>query len=230
MGGYWIQPGGDGNYNFMLSTDTGEFFALDNQYGSGVGCPIIYYATLSDSGNALSGSGWAAQSGTGHSNTFGPCSHTPATAMTYSGTVMPGISIDLSAAGADQYDLIGQYQNGDTLTNGVYATPANVAALAGAYPLLSGDTMTVGADGSVNLPEAATGCTYTGTVSVIDPAYSVYRLEVTATGCSSVPAWNGALERGIISFLGSNIYGNDVVFGGTSFTDTMGIAQLKLFQ
>jgi hypothetical protein len=129
----------------------------------------------------------------------------------------------LSITGVDMDDFMGEYQSD-------YATPASVAALVGAYALRSGDIFNVGAGGAVSLSEASTGCTYAGSVSVIDQNYSVYRLQVTASSCTSLP-WNGAVQTGIVSFLGyAPIDGSDVVFGGTHFTDTTGAAQLKLFQ
>jgi hypothetical protein len=227
MGGWWIQPGGDGVYSFALSTPEGDFFALEND--EDFGCSTIFYATLSDTADTLSGSGFTAQSGTGETATGGPCQYTAAIPITYAGTVTPTVSIDLGVYGITQSDLTGEYQNGTTLSNGNYATPANVQAIAGAYPMLSGDTFTVGQNGAVSLSEAATGCTYTGTVSVIDPAYSVYQLQVTPSGCTATPAWNGVLQTGIITFLGSDIDGPGV-FGGTQFIDNTGTQQLKLFQ
>jgi hypothetical protein len=104
--------------------------------------------------------------------------------------------------------------------------------LAAAYTLQSGDVMTIAADGTLNMQEATTGCMFNGKVSILDPFHSVYRLNVTATNCTTLTSWNGVSEQGIIAFFNSSSadLGTSSIFGGTSFNDSNGTPYLKVFQ
>jgi hypothetical protein len=96
---------------------------------------------------------------------------------------------------------------------------------------LNGDVMTLASDGTLNLQDSVTGCTFNGKVSILDQFHSVYRVNVTATGCTGPTTWNGAPEQGIITFFAStSVSGTSSVFGGTSFTDSNGVPTLNVFQ
>lgn len=220
MGGYWIQIGGEGSESYMISTASGELFYLQNP--DEIGCSQVYYGTVSNSQNDLNGTGYTAQTDLGFNDGV-PCQGGLASLVSFLGTVSPAVSIELTSYGTYQTEIGGEFYS-------AYDNGSSVSSIAGVYTLLTGDTMTVTEDGSLSLPEAATGCLYAGQVSLIDGQYAVYRLNVTATGCTSLP-WNNIAQQGLISFLPMNDdYGQWSVFGGTSFVDANGAQNVKLFQ
>jgi hypothetical protein len=72
---------------------------------------------------------------------------------------------------------------------------------------------------------AALSLAFNGKVSVLDPFHNTYRLNVTATNCTTLTSWNGVPEQGIIKF-GTP----PAAFGGTRFVDTNGQQQIQSFR
>jgi hypothetical protein len=214
MGGIWAEQAGQGTTNFMISTAAGEFFSINRN--NGYGCPELYYGNLSNSNNALSGSGFTAKAASQYPDLDGSICAGVAGSIAFTGVVTPRSTISLGVGGGI-YILD-------------YETPPSLSAIAGAHTLVSGDVMTIATDGTLSLQESATGCLFNGQISILDPFHSVYRLNVTATNCTTLTWWNGVPEQGIISFFANAQYGSSsFVFGGTSFKDSSGVQALNIF-
>ena len=226
MGGIWTAIGGQGSINSMISTATGEVFAVNEN--DSYGCHELSYSNnIVNVNNVLSGSGVAAAQFSTFPNLGGGSCTGAATPTAFSGTVSPRISMrGLATAGKG-----GEYPvNFNYLVN--YETIPSLASITGSYQSrLNGDVMTLASDGTLNLQDSVTGCTFNGKVSILDQFHSVYRVNVTATGCTGPTTWNGAPEQGIITFFAStSVSGTSSVFGGTSFTDSSGVPTLNVFQ
>jgi hypothetical protein len=235
MGGSWVELGGDGSSSLMISTGAGEFFIRQTQ--SGVSCTILSYANSSTMQTGVSVSGIVFD-GPGFTTTdrvVDPsvaCSVVKngggtATAVQFSGNVTPRISISVSIGGVGSNTF--DYGSFDGTGADTYEIPmASLAVAQGTYTVndnaISPDTVIVGLDGTFSLQEAATGCTFKGKVSVLDSFHNIYRLNVTATNCTTLTSWNGVPEQGIIE-LGEP----PAAFGGTTFVDTNGQQQIKAF-
>jgi hypothetical protein len=219
MGGIWTAMGGQGAANHMISTATGEVFAVNEN--DGYGCYELSYSNnIVNVNNVLSGSGVTAVKFSTYPNLGGGSCTGAASPTAFSGTVNPRISINWHFESPLNY-LVD------------YETIPSLASITGSYQttlneLQSGDMMTIASDGTLNMQDSITGCTFNGKVSILDQFHSVYRVNVTATGCTGPTTWNGVPEQGIIAFY--DIFGAPPsVFGGTSFTDSNGVLTLNVF-
>ena len=205
MGGAWYRIGGDGGYVHTISTAQGEVFSVSNfhdQY-----CPTFLYGTVSNANNVLTGTGFRIPQLTGRCLVPNPSP----VQINLNGSIGPRGGLDLPP-------FVGGYYIYD------YEIPFASLALAQGTYTVNGDTMTIDLNGIVNLQEAATGCTFTGQVSVLGEYDSIYRINVTANNCVTQPTWNGMPEQGIIQ-LGMP----PKAFGGTIFVDTTGQQQIEAF-
>jgi hypothetical protein len=207
MGGAWYSPGPDGAYTHTITTAQGELFSVG--YPGIQGCTTFAYGTVSNVNNVLNGTGFALPPHT----SLGGCSMLNPSAVQISGSVNPRVSLNLSGVPAG-YSYVADYE----------IPLASLSVAQGTYTVNTSDTMTIDLNGIVNLQEAATGCTFTGQVSVLGQFNSIYRINVTANNCVTLPTWNGMPEQGIIQ-LGIP----PKTFGGTTFVDTNGQQQIKMF-
>jgi hypothetical protein len=207
MGGAWYSPGPDGAYTHTITTAQGELFSVG--YPGIQGCTTFAYGTVSNVNNVLNGTGFALPPHT----SLGACSVLNPSAVQISGSVNPRVSLNLSGVPAG-YSYVVDYE----------IPLASLSVAQGTYTVNTSDTMTIDLNGIVNLQEAATGCTFTGQVSVLGQFNSIYRINVTANNCVTLPTWNGMPEQGIIQ-LGIP----PKTFGGTTFVDTNGQQQIKMF-
>lgn len=76
----------------------------------------------------------------------------------------------------------------DLTFDALYKEPSSLAALAGAYIDESGTPVFIGADGSIQ--QSILICQTSGHISIVDPAYNMYRVQLT-TRCE-----NGSLTSG----------------------------------
>jgi hypothetical protein len=204
----------------MISTQAGEFFAEYNAAHT-IGCSVLSYGTFANNNGALTSTGYSAQATIGWDPVLnGPPCGSAANASAFTGTISPRGMISTFGVGG----ISSGYYSPE------YETPPSILTIA--YTLQSGDVMTIATDGTLTMQEAATGCAFNGKVSILDPFHSVYRLNVTATNCTTLTSWNGISEQGIIAFFvnDADYRGNSSVFGGTSFTDSNGVSYLNLFQ
>jgi hypothetical protein len=221
MGGMWVQQGGQGATNYMISTSAGEFFSINRN--NGYGCPELYYGDLSNSNDVLSGSGFTAKVASQYPDLGGGICAGVASPIAFTGVVTPRSTTSLGVAPS----TVGS--GGDYVLD--YETPPSLSAVAGTHALQSGDVMMIATDGTLSLQQSVTGCSFNGQISILDPFHSVYRLNVTATNCTTpVTSWNGVAERGVISFFAYAQDGSSpFVFGGTSFKDSSGLQALNIF-
>ena len=69
--------------------------------------------------------------------------------------------------------------------NALYYVPSSLATISGTYSdSATGTVFTISADGAVFAQDATTGCVINGTVSIINPLYNVYGIEVSYASCT----------------------------------------------
>ena len=83
--------------------------------------------------------------------------------------------------------------------NALYYPASSLATISGTYKdLATGTLFTIGADGTVFAQDATTGCVINGTVSIINPTFNVYGIEVSYANCTgSVTTLNGVTLSGL---------------------------------
>ena len=83
--------------------------------------------------------------------------------------------------------------------NALYYLPSSLATISGSYvELATGTAFTISSDGAVFGQDATTGCVINGTVSIINPSYNVYGLEVSYANCTGSSAQlNGLTLAGL---------------------------------
>jgi len=83
--------------------------------------------------------------------------------------------------------------------NALYYVPSSLATISGMYKdSATGTVFTVSADGTVFAQDATTGCVINGTVSIINPSYNVYGIEVSYASCTgSLIPLNGLTLAGL---------------------------------
>jgi hypothetical protein len=207
LAGYWAEPGGGAPFetSTLIATGSGQFFAVVYSPPDSPDCSLVYSGTISA---PITGVGFVAELPDERLNRNPPCGGS-ATAEAYQGTLIPATSVSLLAQGTTSTIIDEQY------------IASISGSITGSYTLTSGDTLTVTSNSIVTLQEAASGCTFNGSVISTDQT-GVYALSVTASGCTSLP-WNGLLEEGLISF-------QEGAFGGTEFLDANNNPTIKLFQ
>jgi hypothetical protein len=211
LAGYWVEPGGGAPFetSTLIATGSGQFFAVVYHPPDNTDCNLVYSGTISAS---ITGVGFIAELPDGRLNYTlpgdPPCGGS-ASAEAYQGTLIPTTSVSLLAQGTTS-----------TLIDEQYIASVG-GSITGSYTLTSGDVLAVASNGIVTLQEAASGCTFNGSVTSTDQT-GVYALSVIASGCTSLP-WNGLLEEGLISF-------QEGAFGGTEFLDANNNPTIKLFQ
>jgi len=94
----------------------------------------------------------------------------------------------------------GTVTEGISLTfNALYDVPSSLATISGTYrDSATGTAFTINADGTVFAQDATTGCVINGTVSIINPSYDVYGIEVSYASCTgSLIPLNGVTLAGL---------------------------------
>lgn len=121
-----------------------------------------------------------------------------------SGTIVPRASI----SGTATFTCVaGMVNAGISLTfNGLYYLPSSLATISGTYKdLATGTVLTINTDGTVFAQDATTGCVINGTVSIINPSYNVYGIEVSYANCTgSLTTLNGATLAGFAALDNTN--------------------------
>jgi hypothetical protein len=149
VGGAWYSGAADGGYVHTISTAQGEMFSVAGP--SDQWCITFTYGTVSNVNNVLDGTGFALPPRT----TLTGCSVLNPSAVQISGTVNPRVYLNLPGVAGGNYVVD-------------YEIPlASLSVAQGTYTVNTSDTMTIDLNGIVNLQEAATGCTFTGQVSVL---------------------------------------------------------------
>jgi hypothetical protein len=197
-GGYWTGSL-NGEPGVGLVDESGEFtfIAVDGEQYPGTlvisGAIAPGAQPLTPYGASLSGSVLAFTPGGfpnyGVSNTdLGPL---PTGIL--SGTIVPRQSIGGTVAFATETAAI-------SLTfNALYYVPSSLATISGTYnDSATGAVFTINADGTLFAQDATTGCVINGTVSIINPSYNVYGVEVSYASCTgSLTPLNGVTLAGL---------------------------------
>ena len=198
-GGYWTGSL-NGEPGVGLVDESGEFtfIAVDGEQYPGTlvissanapsAQPLTPYSVpLSGSVQAFTPSGFPNY---GVSNT--ELAPPPQTGI-LSGTIVPRQSIGGTVTFAAETAAI-------SLTfNALYYVPSSLATISGTYnDLATGTVFTINGDGTVFAQDATTGCVINGTVSIINPSYNVYGIEVSYAGCTgSLTLLNGVTLAGL---------------------------------
>jgi hypothetical protein len=178
--GVWVAAPAAGTSAFMISDAAGDFF----YYTSSSTCRGLYNGTLVVSGTTVSGSGDFTP------DAFGPSSGCPgAVHENYSGTVVPGVSMALTASPSGG----GASSTINWAFEAVYSQSAALALVAGTWSMPGGSTAVISSSGAITAHDASTGCTLTGQLSVGDPTVNLYNISAKYSGCSG----SGASLNGI---------------------------------
>ena len=94
------------------------------------------------------------------------------------GTIVPRQSI----AGTASFATI---QAISLTFNALYYVPSSLATISGNYEdLATGTVFTISAGGTVFAQDVTTGCVINGTVSIKNPSYNVYGIEISYASCT----------------------------------------------
>jgi hypothetical protein len=148
--------------------------------------------------------------------------------FTVSGTYQPGSNMTLTIAGGN---LAPRTVN-LTYDGHDYLSASSLATITGNYIQDVGDFLTnpatISADGTIIIGSSLTSdCTYGGKVTLMDPQYNLYRVQLIASQCSSAASYlEGATFNGYASARNTG-YGpidNSAVFPGLTIlaTSTIG--------
>jgi len=177
--GVWIAAPAAGTTAFMISDGAGDFF----YYTSSATCRGLYTGTLALSGTTVSGSGDFAP------DVFGPSGCSGAVHENYSGTVVPGVSMALTASPTGG----GASSTINWTFDAVYSQGSALALVAGTWSMPGGSTAVISSSGTITAHDASTGCTLTGQLTVGDPTVNLYNISAKYSGCSG----SGASLNGI---------------------------------
>jgi hypothetical protein len=182
--GVWSGTPAAGTSAFMLSDGAGDFF----YYTSSATCMGLYTGTLAVSGTTVSGSGDFAP------DVFGPTGCPAAVHENYTGTVVPGLSMALTASPSGG----GASTTINWAFDSVYTQGSALALVAGTWSMPGGSTAVISSSGAITAHDASTGCTLTGQLSVGDPAVNLYNISAKYSGCSgSAASLNGQALTGL---------------------------------
>jgi hypothetical protein len=113
------------------------------------------------------------------------------------GTIVPRQSIGGTATFTTPVCTVTE---GISLTfNALYYVPSSLATISGMYTdSATGTAFTISADGTVFAQDSTTGCVINGTVSIINPSYNVYGIQVSYASCTgSLTTLNGLTLAGL---------------------------------
>jgi hypothetical protein len=171
----------------MVSDGGGNFYF----YSSSATCTGLYNGTLTVSGTGVSGSGAFTP------DVFGPAGCPAAVHVNYSGTLVSGVSMTLTATTTG---------GGGTSTtfnwalNPVYLQGSALSLVAGSWTMPGGSVASISSSGVISGHDAASGCTISGRVSVNNPGVDLYNVAATYSGCTGAAA---ALNGSALSGLGT---------------------------
>lgn len=199
VGGIWEGVDSAGDDIIGLVTEDGDFHFID-PFGQGFGSVSV------SNGNQVSASyTYVAELGTVLSD------GSTSAACTFSGTVAERQTLTIDSQCTSTLGTVSDVSV--TMSyNALYDRDASLATIAGTYDDL-GDVLSVDSAGVLFEQDATDGCVLNGQVSVVDPAYNVYRVEFTVANCSAArAALNGTAWSGIAT-LDSTVSPEDLVFG-----------------
>jgi hypothetical protein len=113
--------------------------------------------------------------------------------------VLSGIIVPRQTINADVFYTDNLTETISLTFNALYYVPSSLATISGTYKdLATGTTFTINADGAVFAQDATTGCVINGAVSIINPSYNVYGIEVSYASCTgSLAPMNGVTLGGM---------------------------------
>ncbi|HEY6619777.1 MAG TPA: hypothetical protein VIY68_09550 [Steroidobacteraceae bacterium] len=182
-----------------IASETGQYFAYSKNTTNG--CAGLAFGQLSVNGNNVSGNEDAAivrysTAVGGATNCVYPDGSTSATG-TIIGTVSQRASLMLTASGTTS---LGGALPADSTTftfSSLYLNASSLATIAGNYND-GGPTMTVDANGAI-FEQDPNGCVLSGQVSIINPAYNAYGIQLTFANCTGTSAGlNGVVASGLV--------------------------------
>jgi hypothetical protein len=128
---------------------------------------------------------------------LGPAGCPAAAHVNYTGTVVTGVSMALTAKTTGS--------GGTTTTfnwtfQPLYSQGSALSLIAGSWTMPGGSTASISATGVISAHDTTTGCTIKGQVSVNNPAADLYNVAATYSGCTGAAA---ALNGPALSGLGA---------------------------
>jgi hypothetical protein len=175
----------------MLSTEDGRFFYVLEEYGHGTSITsTVAIGNLTVAGSTVSGSEQRADFASNQCQIQASCASGPVVAVTGSVSQRSTLTLD-----------------GSTWTyNSLYNDPSSLAIAAGTWssdlanpnsPEGNVGTLDIGSDGVLFDQDATTNCIVKGQLSLINPSYNAYAIELTYTGTNCASNLNGATGSGI---------------------------------
>lgn len=202
-GGYWTGSF-NGEPGIGLSDETGDFtfIAFDGELYPG----SLMITAPSDEpqtpyGASFSGGVQHVTTGKFPNYGVGKCPPPDFNDVLYSGTVTGTIVPRASITGTATFICgVSTVTAGISWTfNSLYYLPSSLATISGTYEdLPTGTVFTINTDGTVFAQDATTGCVINGTVSIINPSFNVYGIEVSYANCTgSLTTLNGVTLAGM---------------------------------
>lgn len=108
--------------------------------------------------------------------------------------------------------------------NALYYVPSALATISGSYEdTATGTVFTINANGTVFAQDATTGCVINGSVSIINPSYNVYGIEVSYANCAgSSTQLNGFTLAGLAAL--NNTQSPEQLLAGVSTSGPPGLS------
>ncbi len=187
--GIWTATPAIGETALMVSDNAGNFYFST----STATCVGVYNGTLTVAGSAVSGNGDFAP------DPLGPAGCPAAAHEHYSGTIVPGVSMTLTAAGGGSSSTI------NWTLDPIYNQGSALSLVAGMWAMPDGSMATITGTGAISGHDANTGCVISGQVSVNSPAVDLYNVTARYSGCTGASATLNGLALSGLGMLDTSV-------------------------
>jgi hypothetical protein len=192
---------------FTLVAETGQYLTFVDNIETD--CLNLTFGTLSTSGNNVSGTAdWVigAYDGLGE-DSVPPANCTQSGDPTFgSGTIAGAVSQNVSLSLTETDTVLAGAPSAEYSTtanfSSVYSEGSSLESIAGTY----GDPaspLTISLDGGIDEHDPD-GCNITGQISIINPSYNLYSVQIVFTDCVNNPVLNGVNFSGLVYILTTN--------------------------